>query len=137
MLAATQGHIVLCQQGSPRGGGRERGAIKALLHTYPYVEGKREQNHLKKFPQAPGQSHAPLDAAHQCHPTCECYYTAHLPFPGRALPSQGRAFLGSLARQGVPSAAIAALVSWRGKRCSLSAAEKEVSFHYHPLGKRI
>lgn len=58
--------------------------------------GQKGAKPSKKFPQAPWQSHAPLDAAHQCHPTCEWYYTAHLPFPGGALPPRGRTFLGSL-----------------------------------------
>lgn len=87
VLAATQGRTVLCQQGSPRGGGRERGRQGSPTHV-SMRGGQKGAKPSKKFPQAPGQSWAPLGAVHPCHPTCERCYTAHLSFPGGAWPSQ-------------------------------------------------
>uniref|UniRef100_A0A8V0X8W0 Patched domain containing 1 n=1 Tax=Gallus gallus TaxID=9031 RepID=A0A8V0X8W0_CHICK len=75
------------KQGSPRGGGRERGRQGSPTHVSTRG-GQKGAKPSKKFPQAPGQSWAPLGAVHPCHPTCERCYTARLPFPGGAWPPQ-------------------------------------------------
>uniref|UniRef100_A0A8V0XFU4 Patched domain containing 1 n=1 Tax=Gallus gallus TaxID=9031 RepID=A0A8V0XFU4_CHICK len=60
-----QHHTDLILKGSPRGGGRERGRQGSPTHVSTRG-GQKGAKPSKKFPQAPGQSWAPLGSAQYC-----------------------------------------------------------------------